>query len=75
MHKDRPSVLLRSGGLWQEVLFGRSDTISHIIDRKCGGVGYCSKVNMIKVQWESCFFVLIFKYHKWIQWSTLVLFS
>lgn len=38
IYKDRPSVPLRSGGHWQEVSFGRSDTISHIIDRKCGGV-------------------------------------
>lgn len=55
IHKDGPSVPLRSGGHWQEVLFGRSDTISHIMDRKFGGVVYCSKVNMSKVQREPCF--------------------
>lgn len=34
IHKGRPSVPLCSGGHWQEVLTWRSDTMSHIIDRK-----------------------------------------
>ena len=50
--KNRPSVPLRSGGHWQEVLCARPDTISLIIDGKCAGVIYCSKVNMTKVECE-----------------------